>query len=67
MNSYLLAGAALIGAGKLQQCVGRIIGSRKQQILGFDRELRGRSAVALGAAQRASDMGLRPVRIRNRR
>ena len=67
MNSYLLTGAAMICAGKLQQCAGRLIGSRKHKILGFDLELRGRAVVAMGTANRAANMGLQQIRIRNRR
>ncbi len=67
MNSYHLTGAALILAGKLQQYAGRLLGSRTHQILGFDRELRGRTIVSLGAASRAANMGMQPIRIRNRR
>ena len=67
MNSSLFTGAALIIAGKLQQHVGRLIASRTHQILGFDRELRGRTFISLGVASRAANMGMQPIRIRNRR
>lgn len=67
MNSYLLTGATMICAGKLQQCAGRLIGSRKHRILGFDLELRGRTVATMGAASRAANMGLQQIRIRGRR
>lgn len=69
MNSTLFTGIAMICAGKLQQGAGWLIGSRKHQILGFDRELRGKTAIALGQADRALRMSqqLIPVRIQQRR
>lgn len=69
MNSTLFTGIAMICAGKLQQGAGWLIGSRKHQILGFDRELRGKTAIALSQADRALRMSqqLIPVRIQQRR
>jgi hypothetical protein len=69
MNSTLFTGIAMICAGKLQQGAGWLIGSRKHQILGFDRELCGKTAVALSQADHALRMSpqLIPVRIQQRR
>ena len=69
MNSTLFTGIAMICAGKLQRGAGWLIGSRKHQILGFDRELRGKTAIALGQADRALRMSqqLIPLRIQHQR
>jgi hypothetical protein len=69
MNSTLFTGIAMICAGKLQQGAGWLIGSRKHQILGFDLELRGKTVIALGQADRTLRMSqqLVPVRIQRRR
>ncbi|WP_194713430.1 hypothetical protein [Noviherbaspirillum soli] len=69
MNSTFFTGIAMICAGKLQQGAGWLIGSRKHQILGFDRELRGKTTIALSQADRALRMSqqLVPVRIRQQR
>jgi hypothetical protein len=69
MNSTFFTGIAMICAGKLQQAAGWMIGSRNHQILGFDRELRGKTTIALGQADRALRMSqqLIPVRIQQQR
>lgn len=67
MYSYLLTGATMICAGKLQQYAGWLTGSRKHSILGFDLMLRGRRLVATGPANRAAHMGLQEIRVRNQR
>jgi len=69
MNNTLFTGIAMICAGKLQQGAGWLIGSRKHQILGFDLELRGKTVIALGQADRTLRMSqqLVPVRIQRRR
>lgn len=69
MNSTLFTGIAMICAGKLQRGAGWLIGSRKHQILGFDRELRGKTVIALGHADNAlqGEQQLIPVRIQQRR
>jgi hypothetical protein len=67
MNDYLWTGINLICTGKLQQCVGWLINSRKHQILGFDREMRGKTQIALGQRDRLDGMSRQPVRIRNKR
>lgn len=65
MNSTLFTGIAMICAGKLQRGAGWLIGSRKHQILGFDRELRGKTTIALSQADHAQR--LIPVRIQQQR
>ena len=69
MNSTLFTGIAMICAGKLQRAAGWLTGSRKHQILGFDRELRGKTAIALSQADGTLRMSqqLIPVRIQQRR
>jgi hypothetical protein len=69
MNSTFFTGIAMICAGKLQRGVGWLVGSRKHQILGFDQELRGKTAIALSQADRTLRMSqqLIPVRIQQRR
>ncbi len=64
MNNTLWTGITLICAGKLQQCLGWLTGSRKHQILGFDQELRGKAMIALGQADRVLQMARQPVRAR---
>nr|WP_217343920.1 hypothetical protein [Noviherbaspirillum sp. L7-7A]MBV0878009.1 hypothetical protein [Noviherbaspirillum sp. L7-7A] len=65
MNSTLFTGIAMICAGKLQRGAGWLIGSRNHQILGFDLELRGRTAIASSQADRTQQ--LIPVRIQQKR
>ena len=69
MNSTLLTGIAMICAGKLQQLAGWLTNSRSHQILGFDRELRGKTTIALSQADRALRMSRQmiPVRIQQQR
>lgn len=69
MNGTLFTGIAMICAGKLQQGAGWLIGSRNHQILGFDRELRGKTMIALGQADRTLHMSrqLAPIRVQPRR
>lgn len=50
MKTYVWAGIGMIFAGKLQQWMGCAIASRRHQILGFDREIRGKAHIALGDA-----------------
>jgi uncharacterized protein YjbJ (UPF0337 family) len=67
MNSTLWTGITLICAGKLQQGLGWLTGSRKHQILGFDQELRGKTMIALGQADRVLQMVRQPVHTRGNR
>lgn len=69
MNSTLFTGIAMICAGKLQRGAGWLIGSRKHQILGFDRELRGKTTIALSQADSAlhRSQQLIPMRIQQKR
>jgi len=68
MNGYLWTGISLICTGKLQQWAGWLINSRKHQILGFDRELRGKTQIALSqSGDHVHGMSRQAVRIRNKR
>jgi hypothetical protein len=67
MNGYLWSGINLVCTGKLQQWIGWLIKSRKHQILGFDREMRGKTQIALGQRYHVHGMSRQPVRIRNKR
>jgi hypothetical protein len=52
MKPYFWSGVGMICAGKAQQWLGYAVSSRKQQLLGFDREIRGKARIALGDADR---------------
>jgi len=50
MNRFQAKGAAVYLIGKIQECLGRALGSRMQQSKGFDKQISGKAAIAIGEA-----------------
>lgn len=51
MNRNRIEGLALIAIGKLQERTGWICGSPTQQVRGFQKQILGRSRIAMGEVQ----------------
>jgi|GEM_PF-3440462 len=50
MNKFQAKGAAIYLIGRMQEILGRLLGSRMQQSKGFDRQIAGKAAIAVGDA-----------------
>jgi uncharacterized protein YjbJ (UPF0337 family) len=51
MNSNRIKGLALIAVGRLQERAGWICGSPTQQVRGFQKQILGKSRIAIGEVQ----------------
>jgi uncharacterized protein YjbJ (UPF0337 family) len=55
MNKYQVKGESKIVAGKVQEKVGKIVGSKGQQLKGLDKQISGHVQKSVGNMKQAAD------------
>lgn len=62
MNSDEMKGKAKAAAGKLQRKVGKLVGSRTQQVKGLEKQIAGKAQERVGKLKEALEPARKPKR-----